>query len=126
MAMRRIATSMIGKSPLRLSSSSSKSTLGIASPLINRQSRSSSVPCLQLDEKSLTQGITTSEELEKRIHGMKVRIVVDGGKLWCTRLYLLLNHNCNILYINGGRLYSLVLAHEFFLSLFVSYSHLCS
>ena len=76
MAMRRIATSMIGKSPLRLSSSSSKSTLGIASPLINRQSRSSSVPCLQLDEKSLTQGITTSEELEKRIHGMKVRVML--------------------------------------------------
>ena len=75
MAMRRIATSMIGKSPLRLSSSSS-SKLGIASPLINRQSRSSSVPCFKLDEKSLTQGITTSEELERRIHGMKVRLVM--------------------------------------------------
>ena len=75
MAMRRIATSMIGKSPLRLSSSSS-SKLGIASPLINRQSRSSSVPCFKLDEKPLTQGITTSEELERRIHGMKVRLVM--------------------------------------------------
>lgn len=74
MRLQRIATSVISSLESRLSSSSSRKSLGIASPLVRdghqQQARSSTAPSFAWNEKRSI-GITTPEELERRINDIK-------------------------------------------------------
>ena len=109
MRLQRIATSVISSLESRLSSSSSRKSLGIASPLVRdghqQQARSSTAPSFAWNEKRSI-GITTPEELERRINDIKV----------CVMNIMHKGHLCNFKYVRLSithvSLFSQTLANE--------------